>query len=269
MAVQADLSKVVELDPLFEAIKARHGRLDIVFANAGGGMPETLILTSEEQFDYVFNLCVKGVLFLVQKALPLLADGGAIVLTSSIANVKGLPGGSAYSASKAAVRAFARTWTTELKARRIRVNAVSPGPIDTPLHNGIAESNPDTAKRIAAMTAQIPVGRVGRPDEVAAAVTFLASDQASFITGVELCVDGGLTEVCVEGREIDHRGATPGRSSRAFGGAPPMQVLQYRTPHGLVREILIRHAPSEFDPDPQLLHCGVGDAPQPVWTACG
>ena len=195
MAVQADLSKVVELDPLFEAIKARHGRLDIVFANAGGGMPETLILTSEEQFDYVFNLCVKGVLFLVQKALPLLADGGAIVLTSSIANVKGLPGASAYSASKAAVRAFARTWTTELKARRIRVNAVSPGPIDTPLHNGIAESNPDTAKRIAAMTAQIPVGRVGRPDEVAAAVTFLASDQASFITGVELCVDGGLTEV--------------------------------------------------------------------------
>jgi NAD(P)-dependent dehydrogenase (short-subunit alcohol dehydrogenase family) len=143
----------------------------------------------------MFDLSVKGVLFIVQKALPLLTAGGAIVLTTSIANVKGLPGASAYSAAKAAVRAFARTWTVELKARRIRVNAVSPGPIDTPMHNNLGNSHPDTAKIAAAMVAQIPVGRIGRPDEVAAVVTFLASSQASFISGIELTVDGGMTEV--------------------------------------------------------------------------
>ncbi len=195
MAVQADVSRLDELDSLFDAIKKRHGRLDIVFANAGGGTPGKLADITEEQFDHVFDLNVKGVLFVVQKALPLLSDGGAIVLTTSIANVKGLPGSSSYSAAKAAVRAFARTWTVELKDRRIRVNAVSPGPIDTPLHNNLAASHSDTAKIAAAMVAHIPVGRIGRADEVAAAVTFLASDEASFITGVELSVDGGMTEV--------------------------------------------------------------------------
>jgi NAD(P)-dependent dehydrogenase (short-subunit alcohol dehydrogenase family) len=195
MAVQADVSQLTDLDRLFEQIKARHGRLDIVFANAGGGQPQPLGLITEQEFDYVFDLSVKGVLFAVQKALPLLTDGGAIVLTTSIANVKGLPGASAYSAAKAAVRAFARTWTVELKARRIRVNAVSPGPIDTPMHNNLGNSHPDTAKIAAAMVAQIPVGRIGRPDEVAAVVTFLASSQASFISGIELTVDGGMTEV--------------------------------------------------------------------------
>jgi NAD(P)-dependent dehydrogenase (short-subunit alcohol dehydrogenase family) len=195
MAVQADVSKLADLDSLLERIKARHGRLDIVFANAGGGQPQLLGQVTEEQLDYVFDVSVKGVLFTVQKALPLLTDGGAIVLTTSIANVKGLPGASAYSAAKAAVRAFARTWTVELKARRIRVNAVSPGPIDTPMHNNLGNSHPDTAKIAAAMVAQIPVGRIGRPDEVAAVVTFLASSQASFISGIELTVDGGMTEV--------------------------------------------------------------------------
>ena len=195
VAVQADVSKLADLDLVIGEIKARHGRLDIVFANAGGGQPGKLEDITEEQFDHVFDLNVKGVLFVVQKALPLLADGGAIVLTTSIANVKGLPGSSTYSAAKAAVRAFARTWTVELKDRRIRVNAVSPGPIDTPLHNNLGANHPDTAKIAAAMVAHIPVGRIGRADEVAAAITFLASDEASFITGVELTVDGGMTEV--------------------------------------------------------------------------
>jgi NAD(P)-dependent dehydrogenase (short-subunit alcohol dehydrogenase family) len=195
MAVQADVSKVADLDNLFEQLRSRHDRLDVVFANAGGGEPEPLGRITEAQFDYVFNLNVKGVLFMVQKALSLLSDGGSIVLTTSIANVKGLPGASAYSAAKAALRAFARTWTMELKARRIRVNAVSPGPIDTPFHNNLGDKHPDTAKIAAAMVAQIPVGRMGRPDEVAAVVTFLASSQASFISGIELTVDGGMTEV--------------------------------------------------------------------------
>ena len=195
LAVQADVSKLADIDRLVDAIRARHGRLDIVFANAGGGKPGKLEQITEEQFDDVFDVNVKGVLFVVQKSLPLLSNGAAIVLTTSIANVKGLPGSSAYSAAKAAVRAFARTWTVELKDRGIRVNAVSPGPIDTPLHNNLGESHPDTAKIAAAMVAHIPVGRIGRADEVAAAVTFLASDEASFITGVELTVDGGMTEV--------------------------------------------------------------------------
>jgi NAD(P)-dependent dehydrogenase (short-subunit alcohol dehydrogenase family) len=195
MAIRADVSKVAEFDALFETIKAHHPRLDIVFANAGGGKPETLGRITEEEFDYVFDLNVKGVLFLVQKALPLLTDGGSIVLTTSIANVKGLPGASAYSAAKAAVRAFARTWTMELKTRGIRVNAVSPGPIDTPFHNNVGQGDPEVMKRVAAMATQIPVGRIGRPHEVAAVVTFLVSGQASFISGIELTIDGGMTEV--------------------------------------------------------------------------
>ena len=194
-AVAADVSQLADIDRLIGEIKAHHGRLDIVFANAGGGTPGKLADITEEMFDQVFDLNVKGVLFVVQKALPLLSDGGAIVLTTSIANVKGLPGSSTYSAAKAAVRAFARTWTVELKDRRIRVNAISPGPIDTPLHNSLGDKHPDTAKIAAAMVAHIPVGRIGNADEVAAAVTFLASDEASFITGVELSVDGGMTEV--------------------------------------------------------------------------
>ena len=125
----------------------------------------------------------------------MLADGGAIVLTTSIANVKGLPGATAYSASKAAVRTFARTWTSELRSRGIRVNAVSPGPIDTPLHNGLGADDPQMRQRVMAMVEQIPVGRIGRPDDVASGVTFLASDQAAVITGVELSVDGGLTQM--------------------------------------------------------------------------
>lgn len=195
MAVRADLSKIAEFDAMFETIKASHPTLDIIFANAGGGKPQTLERVTEEEFDYVFDLTVKGVIFLVQKALPLIPKGGAIVLTTSIANVKGLPGATAYSAAKAAVRAFARTWTMELKGRGIRVNAISPGPIDTPLHNNIGAGDAEMTKRVAGMVSQIPAGRIGQGADVASAVTFLASDQASFITGVELTIDGGLTAV--------------------------------------------------------------------------
>jgi NAD(P)-dependent dehydrogenase (short-subunit alcohol dehydrogenase family) len=197
LAVQADVSKLGDLDRLMSAIRERHGRLDIVFANAGGGDggPAPLHLMTEATYEAAFGQNVKSVLFTVQKSLPLLADGGAIVLTTSIANIKGLPGASLYGAAKAAVRSFARTWTTELKGRGIRVNAISPGPIDTPLHNTISAGDPELAKRIAGMTALIPVGRIGRPEEIAAAVAFLASDDASFITGVELTADGGMTEV--------------------------------------------------------------------------
>lgn len=194
-AVGADVSKVAQLDAVIEHVRAQHARLDVVFANAGGGDPAMLDKMTEAQFDSFFDLNVKGTFFLVQKALPLMADGGAIVLTTSIANVKGIPGASGYSASKAAVRAFARTWTVELKERRIRINAVSPGPIDTALHSAAGGGNPEIAKRVAAVVAQVPVGRIGQPEEIAAAVAFLASDQASFITGSELRVDGGLTEV--------------------------------------------------------------------------
>lgn len=198
MGVPTDVSKLDELDKLMSQIKQRHGRLDIVFANAGGGGgggPRPLEQITEEQYEGVFDQNVKSVLFTIQKSLPLLADGGAIVLTTSIANVKGLPGASAYGAAKAAVRSFARTWTSELKSRGIRVNAVSPGPIDTPLHAQASEGNPNAAKMIAGMLAAIPAGRIGQPDEVAKAVVFLASDDASFVTGVELSVDGGMTEV--------------------------------------------------------------------------
>jgi NAD(P)-dependent dehydrogenase (short-subunit alcohol dehydrogenase family) len=198
MAVKADVSKLTDLDELMDQVGQRHGRLDIVFANAGGGGgggPRPMQQLTEQNYYGVFDQNVKTVLFTVQKSLSLLTDGGAIVLTTSIANAKGLPGASAYGAAKAAVRSLARSWTTELKGRGIRVNAVSPGPVDTPLHANAGKDNPNAAKMIAGLTALIPVGRIGRPDEIASAVTFLASEEASFITGVELCVDGGMTEV--------------------------------------------------------------------------
>jgi NAD(P)-dependent dehydrogenase (short-subunit alcohol dehydrogenase family) len=190
-AIQGDVTKLADLDRIYARIGKEKGRLDIVFANAGGGPLVPLGAITEEHYDSVFNVNVKSVVFTVQKALPLMSNGGSIVLNASIVSIKGFPAFSIYSATKAAVRSFARTWTTDLKDRGIRVNAVSPGPIDTPLLNE-AFANPDDMK---ALAATVVMGRLGRPEEIAKAVVFLASSDASFITGVELFVDGGAAQV--------------------------------------------------------------------------
>jgi NAD(P)-dependent dehydrogenase (short-subunit alcohol dehydrogenase family) len=194
--VQADVSKQADLDALVSTIKAAGHRLDVVFANAGGGGFAPLGSITPEQFDKEFNINVKGVLFTVQTALPLLNDGGSIVLNASTAASQGMPAFSVYAATKAAVRSFARGWTTDLKERRIRVNAVSPGVVPTNSYQtelGLTPAQVDDFAR--QMTAQIPLGRVGNPDEIAKAVLFLASDESSFISGIELTVDGGMTQV--------------------------------------------------------------------------
>jgi NAD(P)-dependent dehydrogenase (short-subunit alcohol dehydrogenase family) len=190
-AIEGDVAKLADLDRIYAQIGKEKGHLDIVFANAGLGDLAPLGSITEEHFDTTFNVNVKGVVFTVQKALPLMTDGGSIILNASIVSIKGFPAFSVYSATKAAVRSFARTWTTDLKDRRIRVNAVSPGPIDTPLLNQTF-ANPDHMK---ALTSTVPMGRVGRPEEIAKAVVFLASADASFITGIELFVDGGAAQV--------------------------------------------------------------------------
>jgi NAD(P)-dependent dehydrogenase (short-subunit alcohol dehydrogenase family) len=194
--VIGDVSRLEDLDRLYAHVKATHGRLDILVANAGAGTIAPLAAASEAHFDQTFDVNVKGLFFTVQKALPLFSDGGSIILTSSVSNVMGLPGFSAYAASKAAVRSFARSWTLELKDRNIRVNAMSPGPIDTPALATTTGLTPEQAEQAAAQFAtQVPMGRRGEPDEIAAAVLFLASAESSFITGVELAVDGGLAQV--------------------------------------------------------------------------
>jgi NAD(P)-dependent dehydrogenase (short-subunit alcohol dehydrogenase family) len=190
-AIQGYVTKLVDLDRIYAQIAKEKGRVDIVFANAGGSPLVPLGSITEEHFDAVFNVNVKAVVFTAQKALPLLPDGGTIILTGSIVGIKGFPAFSIYSAAKAAVRNFARTWTTDLKDRSIRVNVISPGPIDTPLLNE-AFSNPDDMK---ALASTVVMGRLGRPEEIAKAVTFLASGDASFITGAELFVDGGAAQV--------------------------------------------------------------------------
>lgn len=190
-AIQGDVTKLVDLDRIYAQIGKEKGRDDIVFANAGGSPLVPLGSITEEHFDAVFNVNVKAVVFTAQKALPLLPDGGTIILTGSIVGIKGFPAFSIYSAAKAAVRNFARTWTTDLKDQSIRVNVISPGPIDTPLLNE-AFSNPDDMK---ALASTVVMGRLGRPEEIAKAVTFLASGDASFITGAELFVDGGAAQV--------------------------------------------------------------------------
>jgi len=190
-AIRADVAKMDDLDRVVAQIAKEKGRLDVLFANAGHGDLVPLGQITEEHFDSTFDVNVKGVVFTVQKALPLIPKGGAIVLNASIVSTKGFPAFSIYSATKAAVRSFARTWTADLKDRAIRVNAVSPGPVDTPLLNSTF-SSPDDMK---ALASTIVMGRLGRPQELAKAVTFLASDDASFITGVELFVDGGAAQV--------------------------------------------------------------------------
>src|SRR5258707_5321356 len=186
--VQGDVSNLGDLDRLFAHIKREKGKLDVVFANAGGAKFAPLGTITEEHYDSIFNGNVKGLLFTVQKALPLMPDGASIILNASIVASKGSPDWSVYRATKAAVRSFARTWTIDLKARRIRVNAVSPGFIDTPPWH--ATQAAEQAMNVFASS--VPLGRFGTPDEVAKAVVFLASNDSSYVTGTELFVDGGF-----------------------------------------------------------------------------
>jgi NAD(P)-dependent dehydrogenase (short-subunit alcohol dehydrogenase family) len=193
--VQGDVSKLGDLDRLFAQIKREKGRLDIVFANAGVAKYARFGTITEELFDSTFNINVKGLLFTVQKALPLMPDGASIVLNASIVGSKGLAMNSVYSATKAAIRSFARTWTTDLKDRHIRVNAVSPGAIDTPGLNDLLASSEAGDQRKKMIFGLTPLGRLGTPDEIAKAVVFLASDDSSYVTGAELFVDGGFAQV--------------------------------------------------------------------------
>jgi NAD(P)-dependent dehydrogenase (short-subunit alcohol dehydrogenase family) len=192
---QGDVSKAADLDRLFARIRQEKGTLDIVFANAGVAKYARFGTITEEFYDSIFNINVKGLLFTVQKALPLLPDGASIILNASIVGSKGLSSNSVYSATKAAVRSFARTWTTDLKDRRIRVNAVSPGSIDTPGLNDLLASSETGQQRAKMISNSVPLGRFGTPDEIAKAVVFLASDDSSYITGTELFVDGGFAQV--------------------------------------------------------------------------
>jgi NAD(P)-dependent dehydrogenase (short-subunit alcohol dehydrogenase family) len=193
--VQGDVSNLGDLDRRFAQIKREKGKLDIVFANAGAARFARLGTITEELFDSIFNTNVKGLLFTVQKALPLLPDGASIILNSSVVGSKGLSMNSVYSATKAAVRSFARTWTTDLKDRRIRVNAVSPGSIDTPGLSDLLASSEAGPQRLQMLRTTVPLGRLGTPDEIAKAVVFLASDDSSYVTGIELFVDGGFAQV--------------------------------------------------------------------------
>jgi NAD(P)-dependent dehydrogenase (short-subunit alcohol dehydrogenase family) len=193
--VQGDVSNLADLDRLFAEINRERARLDIVFANAGVARYAPFGTITEELYDSIFDINVKGLLFTVQKALPLMPDGASIILNASIVASKGLSANSVYSATKAAVRSFARTWTTDLKHRRIRVNAVSPGPIETPGLSELAASTGAGEERLKMLSNSVPLGRLGTPEEIAKAVVFLASDDASYITGTELFVDGGMAQV--------------------------------------------------------------------------
>src|SRR5437867_10165802 len=193
--VPGDVATLGDLDRLFDQIKREKNRLDVVFANAGIAKYAALGAITEELFDAIFDVNVKGLLFTVQKALPLMPDGASIILNASIVGSKGLATNSVYSATKAAVRSFARTWTTDLKDRRIRVNAVSPGAIDTPGLSDLLSSSEVGQQRLTMISNAVPLGRLGTADEIAKAVVFLASDDSSYITGTELFVDGGFAQV--------------------------------------------------------------------------
>ena len=193
-AVRADASSIADATRLFETVKAAKGRIDVLYVNAGVYEFTPFGTVTEQDYDRMFNINVKGALFTVQQAVPLMTDGGSIILTGSIADVKGFPSISVYSATKAAIRSFARTWTSELKDRRIRVNTISPGHIDTPIFEtwqqgeALTKMKEDLAKNV-------PLGRLGDPDEIAKAVSFLASDEASYVAGIELYVDGGIAQI--------------------------------------------------------------------------
>ncbi|MGA7926233.1 MAG: SDR family oxidoreductase [Candidatus Sulfotelmatobacter sp.] len=192
--VPGDVANLSDLDRLYEVIERYGRKLDVIFANAGVALLAPFGNVDEKFFDLHFNANVKGLFFSVQKGLPFMKDGGSIILNASIATTKGFPGISVYSATKAAVRSFARTWTNELRDRHIRVNAISPGHIDTPIFEGwqrgdaLTKLKDDLAKNV-------PLGRLGDPDEIAKAVSFLASDEASYVSGVELFVDGGVAQI--------------------------------------------------------------------------
>lgn len=192
--IRADVSRLDDLDKVYAQIAEESGRLDILFANAGGGDMLPLGAITEEHFDRIFGINVRGVLFTVQKALPLLGAGSSIILTASTVSVKGTANFSVYSASKAAVRNFARSWALDLKGRGIRVNVVSPGPVKTP---GLGELVAEEERQglFDALAAQVPLGRIGEPAEVGKAVAFLASNAASFINAIELFVDGGMAQI--------------------------------------------------------------------------
>lgn len=195
-AIQGDVSNLADLDRIFEQIKKQKGKLDIVFANAGVARFASLGSITEELYDTTFDINVKGMLFTVQKALPLLPDGAAIILNSSIVGSKGLAANSVYSATKAVARSFARSWTTDLKERRIRVNAISPGSIDTPGLARLFASATDVGKeRLEMFSSLVPLGRLGKPEEIAKAVVFLASDDSSYVAGIEFFIDGGFAQV--------------------------------------------------------------------------
>ena len=188
-SVRGDASNLDDLDRLFETVKREKGKIDVLFASAGKGEAATLGNITEEHFDAGFDLIVRGTLFTVQKALPLFNDGGSIIMTGSVASVKGFPGFGVYAASKAALRSFARTWLNELKGRKIRVNVLSPGQVDTPDSQRLDKATREMFESL------IPRGTMGRPEEIAAVALFLASDEASYVNGVELAVDGGFSAI--------------------------------------------------------------------------
>lgn len=193
--VRGDMANLADIDRLYDAVQQKHAQIDVVFANAGGGAFAPLGAITEEHYQQTFDTNVKGVLFTVQKALPLLRDGAAIVLTGSTTGSSGTPAFSVYSATKAAVRNFARNWILDLKDRRIRVNTISPGVTETPGLNELFGGGDQAAGTRDYLAGLIPAGRVGQPEEIARAVLFLASDEASFVNGVELFADGGQVQI--------------------------------------------------------------------------
>src|SRR5579862_8657058 len=194
VGVQGDVSNLADLDRLYDKIREQSGRIDVLFANAGIGEFVPLGEITEEHFDRIFDTNVKGLVFTVQKALPLFNQGGSIVLNASVASIKGIGSFSVYTATKAAVRSFARSWTVDLKGRGIRVNVVSPGPVDTPIFDSLGGPQ-EVAQAKEHFASQVPQGRIGRPDEIARAVLFLASEDSSYVSGAELFVDGGLGQI--------------------------------------------------------------------------
>lgn len=195
IGIRSDVSKLVELDALYDAVQQRVSQIDILVANAGGGSFQPIGAVTEEEFDKTFAINVKGTLFTVQKALPLLRDGGSIILTSSTSTTRALPAFSVYGATKAAIRNFARHWILDLKDRHIRVNAISPGPTLTPGLQGLTSNEAEWQGLEASLAAQVPLGRIADPREIGRAAVFLASDDASFVNGIELFVDGGMAQI--------------------------------------------------------------------------
>lgn len=193
--VQGDIADLADIDRLYATVKAERGSLDIIVANAGMVEFIPFEATTVEHFDRTFGVNARGTYFTIQKALPILNDGGSIVLVSSSAHLTGVPVLSTYSATKAAIRSYARTWTAALAPRQIRVNTVSPGATDTPIFDTVATTKAESDAMKAGMGADVPLGRIGRPEEIAAVIFFLASDEASYVNGVDLVVDGGTSQV--------------------------------------------------------------------------